>query len=76
MKETYGEYLFDAVSGSITECLGGITEEDVRDCCDFKIYRRGQEYYEEGMVEELMHNKAINTVIATVKGTREYQIEF
>jgi hypothetical protein len=76
MKETYGEYLFDAVTESIIECLAGITEEDVRDCCDFKIYRRGQEYYEEGMVEELMHNKANNTVIATVKGTREYQIEF
>ncbi|MBN2863792.1 MAG: hypothetical protein JXN62_11550 [Bacteroidales bacterium] len=76
MRETYGEYLFDAVTGSITECLAGITEEDVRDCCDFKVYRRGQEYYEEGMVEELVHNKANNTVIATVNGTREYQIEF
>jgi hypothetical protein len=76
MRETYREYLFGAVSGSITECLAGITEEDVRDCCDFKVYQRGQEYYEEGMVEELMHNKANNTVIATVKGTREYQIEF
>ena len=76
MKETYGEYLFDAVTESIIECLAGITEEDVRDFSDFKIFNRGQEYYEEGMVEELMYNKANNTVIATVKGTREYQIEF
>jgi len=76
MRETYGEYLFDAVSGSILECLAGITEEDVRDFSDFKIFRRGQEYYQEGMVEELMHNKGNNTVIATVKGTEEYRIEF
>lgn len=76
MSETYGEYLFEATSGSILECLAGITEEDVRDCCDFKVYRRGQEYYEEGVVEEVMHNKVNNTVIATVKGTREYQVEF
>src|SRR5690606_10772577 len=74
--ETYGEYLFDAVTESIIECLAGITEEDVRDFSDFKIFNRGQEYYEEGMVDELMYNKANNTVIATVKGTREYQIEF
>jgi len=76
MKETFGEYLFDAVTESIIECLAGITEEDVRDFSDFKVFNRGQEYYEEGMVEELMYNKANNTVIATVKGTREYQIEF
>lgn len=76
MREAYGEYLFDAVSESITECLAGITDEDVRDCCDYKVYRRGREYYEEGMVEELMHNQANNTVAATVNGTREYQIDF
>ena len=76
MRKTYGEYLFDAETGSIIECLAAITDEDVRDCCDYKVYRRGQEYYEEGMVEELMLNQANNTVIATVKGTREYQIEF
>jgi hypothetical protein len=76
MKKTYGEYLFDAVTESIIECLAGITEEDVLDCCDFKVYRRGQEYYEEGMVEELMHNTANNTVVASVMGTKEYSVEF
>jgi hypothetical protein len=76
MEHTFGEYLFDATSELVMECLAGISEEDVRDCSDYKIFRRGQEYYEEGMVEDLMHNKANNTVIATVKGTREYRIEF
>jgi len=73
---TYGEYLVEASSESILECLAGITEKDLRDFSDFKIFRRGQEYYEEGTVEELLHNKANNTVVSTVKGTREYRIEF
>ena len=68
MKETFGEYLFDAVTESIIECLAGITEEDVRDFSDFKIINRGQEYYEEGMVEELILNKANNIVITNKKG--------
>jgi hypothetical protein len=76
MENTYEEYLFEATSGLILECLAGISEEDVRDCSDYKIFRRGQEYYQEGMVEELLYNKGNNTVFATVKGTREYRIEF
>lgn len=76
MENKFGEYLFDATSELVIECLSGITEEDVRDSSDYKIFHRGQEYLQEGMVEDLMHNTANNTVIATVKGTREYQIEF
>lgn len=76
MEYTYGDYLFEATSELVIECLAGISEEEVRDCCDYKIFRRGQEYFEDGMVEELLHNKGNNTVIATVMGTREYQIEF
>jgi len=58
------------------ECLSGISEEDVKDCCDYKIFSRGLEYYQEGRVEDLLHNSANNTVVATVNGTMEYQIEF
>ncbi len=76
MKRTYGEYLFESSSESILECLAGMTEENVRDCCDFKIFSRGQEHYEEGKVEELMHNTANNTVVASVIGTKEYRVEF
>jgi len=76
MKILSEEYLFDAASESILECLSGITEEDVRGCCDLKIFNRGRDYFEEGMVEELMHNTANNTIIATVNGTTEYSIEF
>ena len=76
MKLSYGEYLFEASSESILECMTCITEDDVRDFSDFKIFNRGQEYYEEGMVEELMYNSANNTVVASVMGTKEYRVEF
>ncbi|MDX9806740.1 MAG: SWIM zinc finger family protein [bacterium] len=76
MRKTYGEYLFESSSESILECLSGITEEDVRDFSDYKIFSRGKENYDEGMVEELMHNTANNTVIASVMGTKEYSVEF
>ena len=76
MEYTCGEYLFEATSELVIECLAGISKQEVRDCCDYKIFRRGQEYYEEGMVEELLHNKGNNTVVATVMGSMEYRIEF
>jgi len=76
MENTYGEYLFEATSELIMECLAGISEEDVRDSSDYKVFRRGQEYYQEGMVEDFLHNIANNTAVATVKGTKEYRIEF
>ncbi len=42
MEYTPGEYLFDATSELIIECLTGISEDEVRDCCDYKIFRRGR----------------------------------
>ena len=58
------------------ECFAGISEDDVRDISDYKVFGRGQEYYPEGMVEDVLYNIVNNTVVATVKGTTEYRIEF
>lgn len=76
MEYAYRKYLFDATSELIIECLTGISEDEVRDCCDYKIFRRGQEYFEEGMVEYFNHNKGNNTVNAVITGTMEYSIGF
>ena len=76
MKYSYGEYLFDADSELIKECLAEISEEEVKDCCDYKIFLRGQEYYEDGMVESFSHNRGNNTLTAIVNGSKEYGIEF
>jgi hypothetical protein len=76
MTYRYGEFLFKATSGSILECLNEIHEEDVRDTCDQKVFRKGKEYYIDGMVEDFTHNPGVNTVDATVNGKSEYSIQF
>ena len=75
MRYSFGDYLFDGASKNIKECLEDISEEEVKDCCDYKVFLRGREYYEEGRVEYLHHNEANNTLMATVIGSDEYQIE-
>lgn len=52
MEYTYGEYISEADSEFIMECLACITEEDVRNSSDYKVFKRGQEYYREEMVED------------------------
>lgn len=76
MKSASAEYLFDAASKLIKESLADISEEDVRDSCDYKIFMRGMEYFQEGMVESLFIDRSNNTLNAIVNGSREYQIEF
>lgn len=76
MEIKYGEYLFDATDGTILECFNVISREDVEAVCDYTIYMRGLEYFEEGNVEELRHNIANNTIEATVRGTSDYFLEF
>ena len=58
------------------DCLANISEEDVKDCCEYKVFRRGMEYFDEGLVEDMVHNLANNTVVATVRGSSDYRIEF
>ena len=73
--EKYGEFLFEASSDNIKECLEHITEDDIESCCEYKIFNRGYDYYQEGMVEHLWYNSKANTISAEVLGTREYAVE-
>ena len=74
--ETYGEFLFEAQSANVMDCLTGISEEDIKDCSDYKIFIRGREYYQDGLVEEISYNRSNNTITAVVAGTKNYQLEF
>ena len=73
--EKYGEFLFEANSDNIKECLAHVTEDDIESCCEYKIFNRGYDYYQEGMVEHLWYNSKANTISAEVIGTREYDVE-
>lgn len=39
MEYTYGEYISEADSEFIMECLACITEEDVRNSSDYKVFK-------------------------------------
>lgn len=73
--ERYGEFLFEAESADLQESFKNISEEDVESCCEYKIFNRGYDYYNEGLVEELWYNKKANTISAEVLGTKEYKVE-
>ncbi len=73
--EKYGEFLFEANYNNIKECLEHVTEDDIESCCEYKIFNRGYDYYQEGMVEQLWYNSKANTISAEVLGTREYDVE-
>lgn len=73
--EKYGEFLFEASSDNIKECLEHVTEDDIESCCEYKIFNRGYDYYQKGMVEQLWYNSKANTISAEVIGTKEYDVE-
>jgi len=70
-----GEYLFDSVSQDLKTNLEHITEDDVEDCCDYKTFQRGLDYFNDGLVELLNYNAAVDTIMATVVGNNEYSVE-
>ena len=43
----YGEFLFEAGSNNIKECLENLAEEDIESCCEYKIFNRGYDYLTE-----------------------------
>ncbi len=70
-----GDYLFDASLKSLKESLDSISEEDIETCCDYKIFNRGYEYFESGLVEYASFDETNNLIQATVNGSYEYEVE-
>jgi hypothetical protein len=70
-----GEYLFDAIDTDLKKNLEHITEDDVGDCCDYKTFQRGLDYFNDGLVELINYNSAEDTIMAAVVGNNEYSVE-
>ncbi|MCW3789396.1 SWIM zinc finger family protein [Plebeiibacterium sediminum] len=73
--QRFGDYLFDASSMDLKESLDNIFEDDIESCCDYKIFNRGYEYFESGLVEYASIEKANNLIQASVNGSYEYEVE-
>lgn len=70
-----GKYLFNALSTDFKESLNRVSEDDIADCCDYKIYNRGLEYFESGKVEYASFDETNNLIQASVNGSYEYEVE-
>ncbi len=72
--QRFGDYLFDASSMDLKESLDNIFEDDIESCCDYKIFNRGYEYFESGLVEYASIEEANNLIQASVNGSYEVEI--
>ena len=66
----------DSLSNDIMGCLSSMDIDNIRDCSEYQIFKRGEQYYEEGLVEKVFLHQMNNTVEADVAGTELYQLEF
>ena len=73
--EKYGEYLFDAYSSDIAECIDILDVQEIESCCEYKIYTRAYDYFMDGMVEYVDLSVKANTINGTVHGSQEYKVE-
>lgn len=71
----YGEYLFDAVSPELEENFQNLTEEDIENCCEYKIFQRGLDYFNDGLVEQVSRNIGNKTITASILGTNLYTVD-
>ncbi len=45
--------------------------DEIRDCSEYQVFLRGEEYYREGLVREIHYHRSKNTVTSEVKGARD-----
>lgn len=73
--QRFGDYLLDTSSTDLKESLDNIFEDDIESCCDYKIFNRGYEYFESGLVEYASIEETNNLFQASVNGSYEYEVE-
>ena len=64
--------LFTTDKNNLADFFETITEDDIQDCCDLKIYHRGQEYL--NSITEAIFNSTKTRLEATVIGRSEYTV--
>ena len=69
-----GKYLFDATSPDLRRSIENLTESDVESCCEYRVFRRGEDYYHEGAVEQIDYIQNNNTINACVAGSEDYSV--
>jgi hypothetical protein len=69
------EYLFTTPETNLLEFLKDLSIDNIRECCDKKIFNRAQEYYEDGLVKNISFNSTNEELSAVVSGNQNYSIK-
>ncbi len=72
--DDYKEYLFDTVHEDLRQCVNHLAEGDIESCCEYRVFLRGIEYFNDGAVGKIEPGKNSNSIEAVVEGTRKYSV--
>lgn len=70
-----GIFLFNSETKPLSVFLENLTEDDVSSCCEYKIFLRGIEYYDNHLVKNAEFLPDENKFKALVKGGEKYTVE-
>jgi hypothetical protein len=66
----------ESPSNDILGCLTMMDSDNIRDCSEYQVFKRGEQYYKDGLVEKVVLDQISNRVLSEVEGTELYQLEF
>ncbi len=67
-------FLFNTEEENLEEFFLTIDDDDVADCCNQKIFYRGEEYYERGLIKNATYNSDKTSLKALVRGSEKYNV--
>ena len=68
------DHLFITDQNNLPEFFETISNDDILDCCDSKVYHRSQQYFKYGYVADASYNIEKTRLKTMVKGNSEYTV--
>lgn len=67
--------IFSTAKKDLNHFFEMLSQEEIKDCCERKIYYRGREYYESGAVTDVTLNADKTSLTAIVNGSESYAVQ-
>ena len=75
IKNIYARFLlFKTTKSNLKQSIDALTDDDIFSLCSSTIYHRGEDYYNEGAIEEVFYS-GDNQLNARVIGSLEYEVK-
>ena len=69
-----GFSLFTSTKTNLQDFFKSLNPDDIQDCCEFRIFQRGEEYFDNDLVDDAAFSFDINTFSAIVEGNEKYKV--